>query len=128
MNDFFIKNFLFLNFIFSLTLILISKIIYPTLNFYILFFSLLLFLIYYLQEIKKFSNKLYDIILIIFFIKVGLTFLIYEIGFNLNFEHGDIGGSDSVSYFYAFNILFDVFNNENLRLNITKSSILEGFT
>ena len=33
-------------------------------------------------------------------------------GFNLN-EHGDIGGSDSV-YFYAFNILFDVFNNENL--------------
>lgn len=127
MNDFFIKNFLSLNFIFSLTLILISKIIYPTLNFYILFFSLLLFLIYYLQEIKKFSNKLYDIILIIFFIKVALTFLIYEIGFNLNFEHGDIGGSDSVSYFYAFNILFDVFNNENLRLNITKSSILEGF-
>ena len=84
-------------------------------------------MIYYLQEIKKFSNKLYDIILIIFFIKVALTFLIYEIGFNLNFEHGDIGGSDSVSYFYAFNILFDVFNNENLRLNITKSSILEGF-
>ena len=70
MNDFFIKNFLSLNFIFSLTLILISKIIYPTLNFYILFFSLLLFLIYYLQEIKKFSNKLYDIILIIFLLKL----------------------------------------------------------
>lgn len=125
MDNFFTKNFIYLNFILSLTLILISKMIYPSLNFFILFFSLLLFLIYYLQEIKKFSNKLYDIILIIFFIKVVLTFVIYEIGFNLNFEHGDIGGSDSISYFYSFNILFDILSNQILDFNLSKEGFLE---
>lgn len=73
---------------------------------FLIFFTIF---IYSLKKIYTFSGTLYSAFLFSFFFKIILLILIYKLGFNLNFQNGDIGGSDSQSYFYNSYIIGDIF-------------------
>jgi len=108
---YFSENLYALNIFLSFLIIFYTSFYFPELNYFSIFLIFLSINFYLLKDILKFSNLLYKFFTLSLFIKLFFLHYIYTLGYDLGYVYGDIGGSDTLTYFHNSKIFLDFYHD-----------------